>query len=196
MKKLLALIPLFILTLFACRQKTNEQKQEIVTPDTTSFFHVNQFIEGEIAEVNKTPYFIFKKTITNDRKDSTPINSAQFTNLAQPFLTANISQPPLKQHYKESIFFDETTRNYAISYTASKKDLQVQLVDVLLDEDAESVKRIFIRKFYNYPDSSVIEQLSWKTGQSFQINRLVQIAGDKEKSYQTNVVWGTASDSR
>lgn len=181
----------------ACGQQPKQPVQaQITSSDTTLYFQVAQFIKGEIAEVNRTPFFIYKISGVNNQRDSTPINTAQFTVLAQSFLSPDISQPPLKNQYSESVFFDETTNNYAISYTTSNKELEVQNVEVLLNEDGETVKRVFIRKFYNYADSSAIEQLSWKTGENFQINRLVQGSSNKEKSYRTQVVWGAAENNR
>jgi hypothetical protein len=62
-------------------------------------------------------------------------------------------------------------------------------MEILLQEDGQTVKRIFIRKFQNYSDSSVIEQLSWKGDESFQINRLVETKNEKGNPQQTIVVW-------
>lgn len=174
----------------ACRQneKTASAKNTGEN-DTTHFFQVAQYIQSQIEEVNKTPYFIYKIDIINGKKDSVAINTPVFNRISAQFLKPDINDKVLKKHYKESIFHDQTTKSFTISYTANDKNLEIQNVQVLLQEDGQTVKRVFIRKFFNYTDSSAIEQLSWKPDESFQINRLVQKQAAKENTYQTNVVW-------
>ncbi len=108
--------------------------------------------------------------------------------MAKTFLTSDINDPAVKTNYKESVFFDETTNNYTLSYATTNKDLEIQNAEVLLQEDGKKVKRILIRKFVNYADSSVIEQLSWKPGESFRINRSVS-NNNNEETHQILVAW-------
>ncbi len=186
---------IFILSVFhACKQNESHTKtSEAGKNDTTRFFEVTQYIKAQIAEVNKTPYFIYRIDITNGKKDSTAINTPVFNQISAQFLKPDINDEDLKKHYTENIFHDQTTQSFTISYTAKDKALEIQNIEVLLQEDGQTVKRLFIRKFCNYPDSSAIEQLSWKPDESFQINRLVQKPGNKENSYLTNVVWNEKS---
>jgi hypothetical protein len=122
-----------------------------------------------------------------------PINTLKYVQLANQFTTPDINDPNLKRHYIENIFHDQTTKTFTISYTTPNKDLEIQNIEILLQEDGQTVKRIFIRKFLNYSDSSGIEQLSWKAAERFQINRLVQRKDEKENSQQTIVVWNEKS---
>jgi len=189
---IILLIP--FLFYYSCRQHakhTNAREQ--VNNDTAKFFDVTHYIQSQIADVNKTPYFIYKLTVTNGKKDSVAINTDLFNTISVQFLKPDINDTAFKKRYTESIFHDLTTKSFTISYTSSDKQLEIQNVEVLLQEDGETVKRIFIRKFFNYSDSSAIEQLSWKPGQSFQINRLVQKTDNKEIAYQTNVIWNEKS---
>lgn len=169
------------------RNKSPEIKAEKV--DTNRFFQVTQYIQTQIAEVNKTPYYIYKIDITNGKKDSAAINTAIFNQLSTAFLKPDINDNAIKKNYIESIFHDETTKSFTISYSTLDKKLQIQDVQILLKEDGETVKRIFMRKYFNYTDSSAIEQLSWKPEESFQINRIVQKPGNSESTYETTVVW-------
>ena len=73
--------------------------------------------------------------------------------------------------------------------------MEVQNVDVLLEEDGETVKRIFIKKFFNYNDSSAIEQLSWKPNESFQIIRLVQYQKKTVKLHSKLLLCGMKKDN-
>jgi hypothetical protein len=194
MKKGCVLFCIAALFYISCRQHKNHTNTSTATNnDTTTFFQVSQYIKGQIAEVNKTPYYIYKITITDGKKDSSAVNTAVFNRISARFLTPDINDSKLRKHYTENIFHDQTTKSFTMSYTAADKELEIQNIEVLLQEDGETVKRIFIRKFFNYADSSAIEQLSWKPGQSFQINRLVQKPGNKENSCQTDVVWNEKS---
>jgi len=188
MKKVYFFI-LILYLLYACRPNESRTITSEATNDTTHFFEVVRYIKTQISEVNKTPYFIYKIDITDGKKDSTTINTSVFNQISERFLRPNINDPDLKKNYTENIFHDQTTKSFTISYTATDKELEIQSIEVLLQEDGQTVKRLFIRKFFNYKDSSAIEQLSWKPGESFQINRLVQKPGNKENSYLTNVVW-------
>jgi hypothetical protein len=157
--------------------------------DTTKFFQLAEFINSQIKEINGTPYFIYKLTSEGDEKDSIGLTNAETTELAKQFTVPDLNDGAIKKFYTESVFFDETTKNFSINYSTANKELVLQNVDVLLKEDGKTVKRIFLRKFHNYKDSSAIEQLSWKPNESFQINRLVQLPSNQEVSRQTQVVW-------
>jgi hypothetical protein len=180
---------LFLLSLLISRCKHNDKSGGVNEADSTRFFQVTRFIKNDIDEVNKTPYFIFKVEVQNGKTDSTAINTATFNRLSAPFLKPDLNEEDLKPKYKESIFEDQTTKSFTISYSSLDKQLEIQNVEVLLKDDGETVKRIFVRKFFNYPDSSAIEQLSWKPGESFQINRSVQKKDGSESNRQTTVVW-------
>ena len=174
---------------FSCHNSNKGDSQNTDQADSATFFQVTQFIKNEVDEVNKTPYYIYKVEINNGKKDSTPINNTIFNQLSGTFLKPDLNDKSLKPKYKVNIFEDQTTQSFTISYSATDKDLEIQNIEILLKDDAKTVKRIFIRKFINYTDSSAIEQLSWRPGESFQINRSVETADNTENTRQTTVVW-------
>ena len=178
-----------IIIIAGCKQHSPPAANAAAGIDTTHFFEVKNYFQSQVNEVNKTPYFIYKIETNNTNRDSVPIDSKKFTEMAKEFLQTDINDPALKPLYHESIFYDQTTNSYTLSYTTANKTLPVQNIDVLLRDDAQSVKRIFIRKFSNNSDSSVIEQLSWKHNEQFQVSRLVQTPDKKETSRQILVVW-------
>ena len=192
MKKACSVFRVFSIFYYSCEQNKTGAIQSPAN-DTAKFFQVTQYLRSQIAEVNKTPYYIYKLTITNGKKDSSAVDNAVFNVIAAQFLKPDINEADIKKYYKENIFHDQTTKSFTISYSTENKQLEIQNIEVLLQEDGETVKRIFIRKFFTYPDSSVIEQLSWKPDQRFQINRLVQKPNNQETSYQTDVVWNENS---
>lgn len=178
--------------LFACKNNS-ENAPTKYNNDTIQFFQVIQFIQSQIDDVNKTPYFIYKIEIVNNKQDSTPINNSLFNQYAVTFLSTDINDKKLKPYYKESTFEDESTKSFTINYSTLNKDLELQNLDIILDQDGKTVKRILARKFINYKDSSAIEQLSWKPGERFMINRAVQYVDNKETQKQVIVVWNEKS---
>ena len=180
---------IIMLFLVCCKPKPGVPIQSSNT-DTVQFYQISQFVTTQVNDVKKTPYFIFKKTNINGRIDSGQIDNNQFEKLARQFEEPDISEVPLKKEYVESVFFDQTTKTYTLNYSTRNKELEVQNIDVLLNADGSTLKRIFIRKFFTYNrDSSAIEQLSWKPNEQFQISRVVQIPGQKEMMYQSTIVW-------
>lgn len=182
-------IVLFAFACTSCKNNQDKASSKVAEKDTTKFFQITQYLQSQIKEVNATPFFIYKIDIYNNKQDSTPINAAIFTQVSSQFLTPDINDEKIKHYYTESIFEDQTTKSFTISYSTTNKELELQNVDVLLDEDGQTVKRIHLRKYRNYPDSSAIEQLSWKPGESFQVNKSVQLTGNTATSHQTIVVW-------
>jgi hypothetical protein len=193
MKKSHLFVLVLMLIIVSCKHKGSSVGKANAGDDSTHFFQVSQYVNSQIEEVNKTPYFIYKITITNANKDSVAISTPQFVQLAQPFLKPDISSPDLKKNYTENIFHDQTTKTFTISYSTTNKELEIQNLDILLEEDGKTVRRIFMRKFFSYPDSSAFEQLSWKASESFQINRVVNTGDNKENTQQTIVVWNAKS---
>lgn len=180
----------YVFSLFLCSCKNNNDNTPTTyNNDSINFFQVKQFIQSQINEVNHTPYYIYKIEIINGKQDSSAINNVEFNQLSSTFLTPDINEKKLKHYYKESTFEDESTKSFTINYSTLNKELELQSVDIILGEDAKTLKRILARKFINYKDSSAIEQLSWKPGERFMINRSVQLPDNKEIQRQIIVVW-------
>ena len=157
---------LTIMVLFGmCKQPVNNKATNPGIIDTTVFFHVNEYIRSQIEEVVQTPYYIYKIEIFNGKKNSSAINNILFKQAAMHFIEQDINQPQIKNKYTENIFHDQSTQSFTLSYTTNDPAMELKSVDVLLQEDGETVKRIFMRKFKNYADSTAIEQLSWKANE-------------------------------
>lgn len=189
MRSILGLV--IILSTFSSCTSHNEQASPAAVPpsDTTKFFEITQYIKGQIEEVNRVPYYIYMVQTVDGKRDSSAADNKLFNQLAAQFLSPDISQANLKPHYKEAVFEDQTTESYTINYSTTDKSLPIQSIDVLIGPDGKTVKRLFIRKSLNYSDSSAIEQLSWKPGESFMIHRSVILPGDKVTERETNIVW-------
>ena len=184
---------LLILIVVSCghkKQATPDPASLILSNDSTQFYDVQSFLQNEIKDVVTTPYFIFSiTTIDGKRKDSLPITSNEFGKLAQVFLATNINDTSIKKFYKENVFRDLTTKSITMSYSTLNRDLHIQGLEVLLDEETNKVKYILIRTINNSGDSTVLNQLNWKKGKSFLINTTVIKNNGEQSSKQQFVCW-------
>ena len=173
----------------ACNNNSSTSSQKEINNETVQFFQVSNFIQSQLDEIQKTPYFIFKKNIVNSKTDSTVINTTNLIDLAQPFLNADIT-PDIKKYYKESAFEDLTTKSITFNYGANKNDLPIQNIDILLHQETQKCKRIFIKKFYESGDTTFTQQLNWKANESFQIITSFSTAKNpQEQTSHLMVVW-------
>lgn len=168
--------------LFACGD-SKQEKEDVI------FFQVKQFILKELDHLKNTPYFIYKIETIDGQRDSTVIPVDTAIMYAQQFLEPDINSKELKKFYEESVFHDQTTGTYSLNYSTSNKELEVQNINVLLFDDGKTVRRLFIRKHSAQDDASVIQQLSWKPSESFEINRLIQSPNQQERTHRTMIVW-------
>ncbi len=192
---LIHLLGILSFLFFSCKSGSDNTPTKY-NNDTINFFQIRQFIQSQINEVNKTPYYIYKIEIINGKQDSTAINTAIFNQFASTFLSTDINDKNLKPYYKESTFEDQSTKSFTINYSTLNKELELQNLDIILDEDGKNVKRILARKFISYKDSSVIEQLSWKPGERLMINKSVLTVGNNEIQRQIIIVWNEKSISK
>ncbi len=196
MKQLVFSLFILMFVLLSCKNK-QEQKApaapaSTATADTTKFFDVKGFIESEIKDVTTTPYFLYTITTRDDKKrDSAHVTTTEFVRLAQEFLAQDITQSELKPFYKEEVFRDLSTKSITFSYSTRNKDLDVQNIDVLLDEESNKVKFIFIRSQKITKDSTVITQFNWKRAKNFLINRSVLRSDGSKYSTQQFVSWNS-----
>jgi len=181
---------LFIILFINCRQKNKQQQLNSQSTDTSNFFPVNDFIISDVKDVEQTPYYIYKITVReNNKRDSSSITKEEYNALANQFLEKNISTTALKPFYKEATFHDLSTKSFTITYTATDPELYVKDVSILLDDETNKLKRVFIHCLKDNGDSTIIEQYSWKAGKSFQINKSVSRKDGTQREEQKSVVW-------
>ncbi len=188
--KNVVLYSLFFVVIASVGCKNNNPQQVATITDTTSFFSTRDFFSNEIKQVQSTPYFMYKiVTGADGKKDSVVCSVDVFTALAQQFTACDIAEKGVKENYKESVFKDNSTKSITLNYTALNKALPVQNIDVLLNDETNKVKRVFIRKAEDKQDSLVTTNYSWKAGKSFMINKSVEKNDGTKYTVQTLVDW-------
>jgi len=189
------MMKLFILFCFSASLvfvscKNSRQKVRNSTGiDTTKFYPLNDFIKSQIEFVDLRSFYIYEKNDLNGVKDSIPLTKESFKKIAAIFLEKDISSADKKQHFTETVFHDLSTKSYTLNYRAKDIAEAIQNIDILLDENTNQVKRIFIRSEFQRNDTSVVEQCNWKADKSFQINRFSKAPNGSTLNELTYVNW-------
>ena len=173
--KIITVNTLFIFSaLMACHSNTNYTRVNPVKADTAKFYPLTTFFKSQMEYVDLRNFPIYKITRQDGKKDSVSLDKKSFISWADIFLARSISDPKLKGLYDETVFHDLSTASYTLNYTTTDTSAEVRNIDILLDEETNNVKRIFIKSLYIRGDTSIEEQCNWKAFKSFQVNRAFQ----------------------
>ena len=162
------------------------------TQKTKEYFPVLDFIRSEIRFVDSLPIGIMKYTTQDGKTDSGYIKLDEFHQLAQEFLPSDLNEEAFENNFSETSFFDNTTQHSSFLYASTKKNSGVSRIDVLVKPENvvyNKVKSIYMEKFSEDADSSVIKKLYWKAGQNFQINTEIRTPKQEVATRQIKVVW-------
>ncbi|NCI45435.1 hypothetical protein [Sediminibacterium soli] len=165
------------LFLFACGSGNAPTKPIANVSDTASFFSLEGFFRSQIEYVDLRNFEIYRITTLNGRRDSSAIDVNGFKQWARVFLDRSFT-PAQKPLYRETVFQDMSTDSYTLNYAPiDQEKVTVKNVDVLLSQETNAAKRIFIKSLYTAGDTTIEEQCNWKADKSFQVNRVKTIHG-------------------
>lgn len=176
------------ITFFSCSTNTSQQPDG-ESKDSLVYYPIHEYFLTEVKEVDSTPFYIYKLGEKNNKKDSAGISKGTFNELAKAFLSINTNEAAFKKNYQETVFADNSTNSITLTYLTKDKSLPIQNIVVLLRNDGQKVKRIFITKSYSQNDSVINEKLGWKTGEEFYINRSIEQAGKPVLTETNTIVW-------
>ena len=180
----------------SCNTNTPSVKTKLPIADTTSFFPVGNFFKSQVQYVELRNFYLYKITVKDGKKDSSRLSKEEFKLWAHTFLDRDNSASTKKSMYKESVFHDLSTHSYTINYASVNKNIDVQNVAVLLDEETNNVKRVFIRTILTRGDTAIIEQSSWKAFKSFQVNRALKTNDGYSSTEYTYINWNDSHNEK
>ena len=180
---------LLIVPLTACHSPGQKDAKTDILADTAKFYPLRIFFKEQIQYVDLRNFPIYRVTEKDGKKDSSAITKDQFVALAETFFDKDISEPRVKALYKESAFHDLSTGSITLNYKPSDNKAPVQNVDILLDEQTNLVKRVFIRVLYLKGDTTFIEQYNWKANKSFQVTRSITTANGYTSTELNYINW-------
>ena len=188
MKVFCCVVFAMVLCLYACNNKPAATKQ-VTAMDTTRFYPISDFFKSQVDYILLLKKPVYRITDKAGKRDSVALNNDAFKAFAALFMEKDISGAATKQGYRETLFQDMDTKSYTLSYTAIDAATPIQGIDVLLDENTNLVKRIFIRHKLQKGDTTITEQYGWNAFKNCQINRSYSTPGGYRFNELNQVSW-------
>jgi hypothetical protein len=175
--------------LAGCNSNKKQQSDKAQAEESTVYYPINDYIRKQIKQVDSIPYYVYRVLLVNGKKDSTTISRPVFDSLTQQFILPELEEGALRKNFTESVYVDESTNSVTLTYTPKDSNTVVQNAMVLLDTSSQNVKWAFINILQNKGDSTIIQKMGWKGGESCYLNRSVSYADGKRNDMQLNIVW-------
>jgi hypothetical protein len=187
MKKYIALIILFILSIQSCKSKKKEPEKKYVS--------VLSLIESQVAHVDTSLYSIIKIEQSDSLPpDTTYIPREEFRATAKDFLSIpDLSDKKVAKRYKEETMFDETINRVIITYTPENPSgEEIQKQELLITPNiatGDKVNNVIINRVISNRDSFMQKNMLWQMDKSFQVATILQKPGKPEKTTTVKVTW-------
>ncbi len=179
-KRVLTALLFAISFYWSCKQEKND------------VFPAINFIKGQIANVDTSVYSIIKLVpATDSTYDTTFVKREDFKTLAKDFLETPDISKKFGGKYTEERMMNNDLGLVVFIATPKDESLEVrrQEIRIVPDPPNDKVKSIYIEKFKNYKDSSVLKRMTWYTDRKFQIVTITQKKNGEEKTSVMDVVW-------
>lgn len=185
MYKLHILLLASLVLIISCNNNTEQHTSHTTVQATKQHFDLKGFFESELYQIDKEAYFIYQKTLQQQKTDSIALSMADCTAKAAPFLALNVTD---NKAFIESTFNDNTTQSITLTYKPIDPNHPIQSVDVLVDEATGKVKRVFAKLLQSNNNIIKEQTLSWKAGKSFSIITSIN-NGPIQHVIQEQVIW-------
>ena len=195
MIKLIVITISVVLISISCKQKGNKSVEEPTTnqsKDSSSSFPIMEMLKEDVKEVQKIPYFIYKKTISiidNKFIDSVAVSTEQFAQLIAPLLQIDIASNTIKDKFKEVAFHDLSTQSISIVTSSIDGATEVRSVTTLLDDETNKLKSFFAVMESNLQDTLKRTNYYWKAGKSLTISKSIRLKGKTLKETKEFINW-------
>ena len=179
-----------IMAFVACKGK----KEQEDNGDSKGFFPVISYLQGQVREMDSTLNSIVKfVTVDSSKTDTIYLHRDQFREEAKDFLTLpDISKPEYKDRYTESSHYDETLDRSIVTYIPKDPQKeQIQQEEIMVKSEVSSgiISHVIVNSVTNSKDSLVQKRMLWRSGQSFQIVTIRQLAGEPATTTTVKVSW-------
>lgn len=198
------LLLLLILTtsLFSCRDKAEEPKQEAAPAPASpvaaanadsaeNYLPVKAFLQTEIRNVESYAAGILRKANIKGRKDSAFIQLPQFQRTAEQFMLKEFDSAFFRDHFKETSFMDQTTQMLNFIYTPkdNSSSLQKAVIYVQPTETGNQTDRLYFETVYNQGDTLIEKKLTWKMRKYFYILTVKQPKSGNSITSMEKLIW-------
>lgn len=176
------------LLLNGCKSSTEPKPYTPEKKEPVPVFPITDYLNGQIAEIEKLPVTPLVLKINGNETDSIWIKREQLKELAQPFLHPVIDSATLNAYFKGKSFLDQTVNAITFTYEANKhlpREIDLTEMNVYVEPEKNEVDRIYLVK--NIGDTAL--QLTWKAGKWFSIRSIVQKDDGSSMVSETKVKW-------
>lgn len=182
-------VMLFFLTPFvSCESKQSKaEKKEVSLSDTAKFYSIERYIKDEMQYVDLRDFSITETKITAGDSTTKSITKDEFLSIATEILNQTNWFAQNKFLYKETVFQDLGTESYTINYQTDQAD--IKSIDLLLNEQTNLPKRLFIRMIRQEGEITSTIQYSWVTGKQFSIAKSVKKRTDLIEQSSKTIQW-------
>jgi len=176
--------------LFACNpNEKNKETTKSITTDSTIFYPYTYYIKTEADSLLKAKKsFLGTITDSSGNKKLQVIDSGNFKNIVNQFVTKDITDASLKKYFQETVFRDLTTNSIVMTYSTKSDKSTIKNVDVYLDGTNNNLKRIDIKVLYMKADSSITENYTWTIGKELYLVKYAEANGKGNLS-RTYIQW-------
>ncbi len=164
----------------SCKSEPNRsEEKKTALSDTAKFYPIEKFIQDEIQYVDLRDFIITEmklqengdtvlvKEVNTTRK----LNKDEFIAVATEIKNKAVWFSNNKHLYKETVFQDLGTESYTINYQSEKAD--ITNIDLLLNEQTNLPKRLFIREITKEQENTITVQYSWTAGKQLTIAKSI-----------------------
>jgi len=163
----------FLIPFVSCESKQSKAvKKEVSLSDTAKFYSIERYIKDEMQFVDLRDFAITETKITAGDSTTKSITKDEFLSIASEILNNTNWFAQNKFLFKETVFQDLGTESYTINYQTDKAD--IKSIDLLLNEQTNLPKRLFIRMIHKEGEITSTIQYSWVTGKQFSIAKSVK----------------------
>lgn len=179
----------FALAVIACNnpKPSKNDSASIIIADTAKFYNIARFIEDEIRYVDLRDFTIIEKKFNGIDTVNRIISKDEFLAAASVVLTQAKWFMENKSLFNETVFQDLGTESYTINY--SSKTAAIKSIDLLLNQQTNLPKRLFIRLSKQVRDTAVTEQYSWISNKQFMIGRSVRVDDQFNNNSSSTISW-------
>lgn len=155
----------------------------------TIFYPIAGTINAELKELDSLPVGINKYITENEKTDTGLANRDELKAASLEMTRPDISDPTIKKYYKETVFYDKTSDHLTMSYSSNSAKTPVKKVEVLIRQETEKVRSIFVEKSFERNDTAFSQRMVWSPGRSMQVTTIAN-AGGRENAKTVKYVWG------
>ncbi|MDP3392362.1 hypothetical protein [Sediminibacterium sp.] len=178
----------FCCGIVACNNnKTANTSANKVAADTAQFYPVANFIADEMKYVDLRNFTIVEKKSNLKDTSSHEISKDDFLSAASVILQQAQWFMSNKYLFNESIFQDLGTESYTINYSSTKAP--IKSIDLLLNQQTNLPKRLFIRVIQQVGDTTITEQYSWIANKQFVISSSKRTQNGFNESNSKEISW-------